>query len=383
MQVENYNMKNKYTKIKLLFILSGILLSSFVYSQNENKTDSIFLNYTAGKGLTFEYTVEPGNTVYSISKKFDVEISDIYSINKGLNKVPLSRGSVIFIPLNKNILVKDLYKRNSKRTKVFYKVGQKETLFRIAKVNLDMSVEELMKLNKIKNTDLNLGQLLFVGYLASDERNQELVNNILPHSGDKTIKPLSREKAITFDKVVLNDVSFQNSKAKKVKEPALRKAKKSKSDTDPNENIVVSSKKQQEDRTSETIPLKEKKARLKNDEKEKLEFVGVISRPVSESGQSENVGQEHILKSHKDSGIALWNKQSRVKGVYVLSNDAALNTMIEINNPMVQRKIFAKVIGNIPTNTYPDNVKVVLSPEAAMTLGALDSRFFVKLHYLK
>jgi hypothetical protein len=295
----------------------------------------------------------------------------------------LSRGSVIFIPLNKNILVKDLYKRNSKRTKVFYKVGQKETLFRIAKVNLDMSVEELMKLNKIKNTDLNLGQLLFVGYLASDERNQELVNNILPHSGDKTIKPLSREKAITFDKVVLNDVSFQNSKAKKVKEPALRKAKKSKSDTDPNENIVVSSKKQQEDRTSETIPLKEKKARLKNDEKEKLEFVGVISRPVSESGQSENVGQEHILKSHKDSGIALWNKQSRVKGVYVLSNDAALNTMIEINNPMVQRKIFAKVIGNIPTNTYPDNVKVVLSPEAAMTLGALDSRFFVKLHYLK
>jgi hypothetical protein len=74
LQVENYNMKNKYTKIKLLFILSGILLSSFVYSQNENKTDSIFLNYSAGKGLTFEYTVEPGNTVYSISKKFDVEI---------------------------------------------------------------------------------------------------------------------------------------------------------------------------------------------------------------------------------------------------------------------------------------------------------------------
>jgi hypothetical protein len=224
---------------------------------------------------------------------------------------------------------------------------------------------------------------LYLGYLDSNRRVEELVSNILPDSRVKKVEPLIREKQITFNKIVLNDRSFQNSIAKKQNESAITKEKKSNNGSDPDDKSVAASGKQTEDLNSRIKSIKEKKAKFKNDDKEKIEFVGVISRPVSEPEKPENEQQEHIFKSHKDSGIALWNKQSRVKGVYVLSNDAAMNTMIEINNPMVQRKIFAKVIGNIPTNTYPDNVKVVLSPEAAMTLGALDSRFYVKLHYLK
>jgi LysM repeat protein len=374
---------HKYTEIKLFLISIGILLSGFVYSQNVTKPDSIFLSYTEGKGLTFEYRVEPGNTVYSISKIFNVEISEIYSFNWGLNKKPLSNGSIILVPLNKELLVKESFKRTGNKPQVFYKVGQKETLFRIAKVYLDMDIKELMKLNKLKNMDLSLGQLLYLGYLDSNRRVEELVSNILPDSRVKKVEPLIREKQITFNKIVLNDRSFQNSTAKKQNESAMTKGKKSNNGSDPDDNSVAASGKQTEDLNSRIKSIKEKKAKFKNDDKEKIEFVGVISRPVSEPEKPENEQQEHIFKSHKDSGIALWNKQSRVKGVYVLSNDAAMNTMIEINNPMVQRKIFAKVIGNIPTNTYPDNVKVVLSPEAAMTLGALDSRFYVKLHYLK
>lgn len=110
-----------------------------------------------------------------------------------------------------------------------------------------------------------------------------------------------------------------------------------------------------------------------------MKFQGIVSNPQSSTEEAE----ENIKRMHRDSGIALWNKESRIKGIYVLSNDAALNTMIEIINPMLQRKIFAKVIGNIPTNTYPDNIKVVLSPDAAISLGALDSKFYVKLNYLK
>ncbi|MBK7095838.1 MAG: LysM peptidoglycan-binding domain-containing protein [Saprospiraceae bacterium] len=374
---------HKYTEIKLFLISIGILLSGFVYSQNVTKQDSIFLNYTEGKGLAFEYRVEPGNTVYSISKIFNVDISDIYSFNWGLNKKPLSNGSIILVPLNKELLVKESYRRKSNNSKVFYKVGQKETLFRIAKVYLDMDIEDLMKLNKLKNMDLSLGQILYIGYLDSNRRVSEMVSNILPDSRVKQLEPVVREKPITFNKIVLNDVSFQKTKSKKQKESELAKDKKSKNGSDSGDNSVAVAKKQPENPDSRVKSIKDRKAILKNDNKEKIEFVGVISRPVSEPENTENERQEHILKSHKDSGIALWNKQSRVRGVYVLSNDAALNTMIEINNPMVQRKIFARVIGNIPTNTYPDNVKVVLSPEAAMTLGALDSRFFVKLHYLK
>ena len=355
MQVENHTMKNKYTKIKLLLISIGILFSVFVYSQNSVQLDSVFLNFIPGKGLSFGYIVESGNTIYGISKKFNVRTDEIYSFNYGLNKKPLSTGTEILIPLNKELLVTDYYKKNSKKTKVFYKVGPKETLFRVAKVYLGMEINELMKLNKLRNSKLDLDQLLYVGYLDPNGSAEEVANDMLPYSQKKVNTPKIKNKI---------------EKSEEDSEKTYRKVLAS--NISPPDNEVRKEK-----------PAKGRKSKSDKEYVEKMEYVGVISRPVSVSDQPEKENRDQILKFHNDSGVALWNKESRVKGVYVLSNDAALNSMIEINNPMVQRKIFAKVIGNIPPNTYPDNVKVVLSPEAALTLGALDSRFFVRLHYLK
>ena len=85
----------------------------------------------------------------------------------------------------------------------------------------------------------------------------------------------------------------------------------------------------------------------------------------------------------ESNGLAIWNKKLNVNGVFVLNNEAKLYTLMELYNPLVNRKIVAKVIGRIPDNTYADNVKLILSPEAAKSLKAIDQRFFVKYKYLK
>lgn len=82
-------------------------------------------------------------------------------------------------------------------------------------------------------------------------------------------------------------------------------------------------------------------------------------------------------------GVCYWPKDSKEKGsLYALHREAVIGTVIQVNNPMNNRSVYAKVIGRIPTG-YERNVEVVLSPEAALKLGARDPRFFVKTKYLK
>lgn len=88
------------------------------------------------------------------------------------------------------------------------------------------------------------------------------------------------------------------------------------------------------------------------------------------------------LKS--DSGVAFWQKESKKSsGLYVLHRSAKLNSIIEVENPMNRRTVYAKVVGRIPPTIYDDDVRIVLSPYAAKLLRARDPRFFVKIRYRK
>jgi len=81
-------------------------------------------------------------------------------------------------------------------------------------------------------------------------------------------------------------------------------------------------------------------------------------------------------------GIAIWDKDgSDQKNLFVLHKTAKVNSLIEIYNPVVKRKITARVIGKIPENLYSSDVSMVISPKVASTLGALDSRFMVEMNY--
>ena len=216
---------------------------------------------------------------------------------------------------------------------VFYRVGQKETLFRIARVYTGIEVEKLKKINNLKDNSLRVGQVLYLGYINPPEAIRDIASTEKSHSERSALNPAPRINPITGE----------------IKSESVSPADK-----------------------SSAIPAH-------NNERETL--VGIISSP--DSMNSININAESNLTNHNTNGIAVWNRESRVRGVYVLSNDAAMNTMMEITNPMGQRKIIARVIGNIPENTYADNVKIVLSPDAAMNLGALDTRFYVRLQYLK
>jgi hypothetical protein len=108
-------------------------------------------------------------------------------------------------------------------------------------------------------------------------------------------------------------------------------------------------------------------------------------RPVTESDvlKSKFNDDKKGKKELKAQGVCFWHRDSKEKGaLYALHRDAGIGSIIQVNNPMNNRSVYAKVIGRIPEG-YERNIEIILSPEAARKLGARDPRFFVKTKYLK
>lgn len=109
------------------------------------------------------------------------------------------------------------------------------------------------------------------------------------------------------------------------------------------------------------------------------------ARQYTESGALKAKYEEAKAKRREvdSQGVCFWQKDSKEKGdLYALHREAAIGTPICVTNPMGGRSVYAKVIGRIPDG-YERNIEVVLSPEAARTLGARDPKFFVKVKFLK
>jgi len=99
------------------------------------------------------------------------------------------------------------------------------------------------------------------------------------------------------------------------------------------------------------------------------------------SSVDESSGEPKVARVNR-RGIAIWNKEGKdQKNAFALHKTAKPNTIIELYNPVVRRRAFAKVIGNLPEDIYEADVSIIISPKVAKNLGALDSRFSVEMKY--
>jgi len=320
-------LRYKYIYIKSIFFVFFVIISNVGFSQNVSIPDSIIVTNSSSIGLVFNYRVEAGNTMYSISRMFRADLIDLYAFNEGLNKKPLSIGQQIIVPFNLELLEK--YNENVKLSKlnVYYKVGKKENLFRIAKIYFGLDVTTIVKLNDLKDKTIQPNQLLRIG-------KAQFGNVIINKMPKDDVKQIIIEKIEDKEKII-----------------------------EPKKEIIV----------KDSIV-----------EKEKIKF----DKIVVEIQDSNNKIDSIIVKESpeiviSDRGKALWIKNSRTKGLFVLHNGAKINSLMEIVNPVVNRTITAKVLGPIPTNSYPSDVKIILSSQAAYSLGALDTGFFVKIKIVK
>lgn len=95
------------------------------------------------------YTIQKGDSLYSISKKFNTTVADIQKIN-GLNTNKLSVGDKLIIPNNSNT-----------SSNLIYIVKKGDSLYSIAK-QFNTSVDNIKRKNNLTNNLLSIGQNLII-----------------------------------------------------------------------------------------------------------------------------------------------------------------------------------------------------------------------------
>lgn len=146
------------------------------------------------------YIIKRGDTLYGISNQFGVSVSDLANANNISINTPLQIGKTLIIPTNKGI---------SPNNYIDYTVKKGDTLYSIAK-KYETTANELIKINKLKNTNLSIGQKLQIPETYNKEDTISLPNyiNYTVKKGD-TLYSIAKNYNITPD-TIIKDNSLQN-----------------------------------------------------------------------------------------------------------------------------------------------------------------------------
>lgn len=143
----------KYLKHIFIYVFIGLV--SFVYGQNPVSYPLKVVN-----GVEYYvYTVQIGEGLYSISKRFGVSQSDINNINPQIQD-GLKAGAVILIPKSvENIQQVSTKSETETQEYILHKVEKKQTLFAISRL-YNVPQDEILKANPEITDGLRLGDTI-------------------------------------------------------------------------------------------------------------------------------------------------------------------------------------------------------------------------------
>ncbi|MFG6687799.1 glucosaminidase domain-containing protein [Mariniflexile sp. HNIBRBA6329] len=154
-----YATDRKYPE-KLISLIERYRLNKY----DEEVLGDVYVKYEDEIGDFSIYYVERGDTMYSISKKFNISVEELKAVNN-LSTTSLSVGQKLKIDKNLKETVAVTSKPKASVQTVtpnrYHIVGKGETLYSISK-RYDMTVSELQKMNGLKDNALNIGQQLQV-----------------------------------------------------------------------------------------------------------------------------------------------------------------------------------------------------------------------------
>jgi LysM domain len=254
-------------------------------------------------------------------------------------------------PIGAQCQTDSLFLRFSEDSKpyILHRISKKETLFSIAK-NYKTSIELLVEINSKKDLNIQKGGVLKIPY-QSDLIFTENANK------ENTFKPI-------YYRIEKEDRLFHI--ISRVLDLSWRKIKRL------NPNLEKS------DNTLSVITL----GWLDLSEFDKTTEPKEVIEPIEMQDEAENTENiEPLSFKHTKKGLAYWEKSYPDNGrFYALHSFAAINSTIEISNPISGRKVYAKVIGRIP-GVYPPDADVIVTNEVARELGNFNRRFYVEVKY--
>ena len=299
-----------------------------------------------GNGLEAIVNVDKGYTVYSLSKAFGTSVQSILETNS-MSNPSLSIGKDIKISLDPSKLSTS-YATVANPRAINVTTTKGDNLYRLSKAS-GLSSEIILALNGRQSEDLKTGETILIGWIDWPY-NQDVTEVIIPEEVIRNIEAAQLVQGATRTTNTSTELTSQNStfSAQLVM---------------PKPEVIVSMISQLPiDHTTSTTPYI-------------LPQLGWITMADAASKKEE-------IKTEK--GIAYWEKSNYAQTELIAMHPTAkVNSKISLYNPMLKRKVEAKVVGELPSSSYADDVSIVISPSVADALGALDRRFQVEITYVE
>jgi LysM repeat protein len=346
-------------KILILFIL----LPFFAAAQ-----DKALQVEGISPSLYITHKVAPKENYYSIGRIYNVSPKDIAPFNKLQLESGLSLGQVIKIPLNpSNFAQEGNAAADETFVPLYYKLKDKEGLYRVAKNHNDLPLETLKQWNSIKGDAVKTGTQLIVGYLKV----KTALSSLAKSGSSATIAaapvPVKKEEVIVVEpEVVEKPVVEKETEVTDSKETRKQKRAAKAAAKEEEEKIKAASEKE--------TPVAEAPKTVSGKNNSGASFKSLYDQQKKNGETTEATGSAGVFKS--TSG---WTDNK----YYCLFSNASPGTIIKITNPANGKSVFAKVLDNIPDIKQNEGLLIVISNASADALGAAEANFNCSLNYTK
>lgn len=143
----------------------------------------------------YVHTVEQNQTLYSISKAYQISINEIQQINQ-LSSSSIKPGQKLLIPKNENHQNKEEY--------IYHTVENGETLYGLSQ-QYDISIENIIKMNPEARNGIKKGQLLKIlnNHFSEINGENETEYIFVTVEKDNTLYSISKYYGITINEIIL------------------------------------------------------------------------------------------------------------------------------------------------------------------------------------
>lgn len=295
-----------------------------------------------GKQAEKSHIVQPGETLFSISRQYGVQVDDIKKWNGlGNNEIFIGQELMFYkqgsgaayagaITEKAKEAIPQATQFDEKKGELTHKVSPGETLFSISR-KYEVSVEDIKKWNKLTSNDLSIDQVLVVGSPGEQQKyTPQMPQEDVTAKQDNVLasEPPVEEKIEESIATVKSD----NSK----NEPAK-----------PGQTLDT--------KVAEEKPLKP------------------ITEPLDENMNSRKIvelGLAEVIDGVADN-----------KKYLALHRTAPIGTIMQVRNEMNNTSVFVRVVGKLPDTGENNKVLIKLSRTAYEKLGAVNARFPVEISY--
>jgi LysM repeat protein len=339
--------------------------------------DSIRLEIAKdGKKAWVIHKVEPKETLYSLSRRYNVSQDEIVAENPTAKSLKID--DVLRIPYKdfEKMAVYTSSQNNGQKNGVKkHTVESGENLFRISK-KYGISVKELQEWNGLGNsTDVKAGQVL----LVSSPQNQNVVKD---NKENKTEKPAVNKVVHTVKE---DEYLYTISKKYNVKITELLEWNNLKSDKlsiGQTLEVYPSGYKKDEKAEAKTETKTETKtAEVKTENKTdvKPETKQQKNTEIESSSSTVNVsGYNKVV----EKGMAEVIEDDNTSNYVGLHKDAPVGTIVSIKNEGNGESVFVRIIGKLPSIGANEKTLIKVSKNVYEALGAKGTRFPVEVSYI-